>query len=256
MAFANFDEIFGPGEFDDDENTYEREFPGVEVGRTRSVLDFDTLWEHANRRGYDVTPYPNGGSKDLEIQNGNIDVFVENFPDGRTALSLDFDESIRSVEAYMRGSGGNGSVDQWLGELIRREQKAYEAASRYVHSTMRQVAESEDLSPEEVLVRDLEDIGSAAGFHEAYREGSPNHLTNEWASEFELEHDQDSDMRRSDLPGRMPFADELDDESLRSRNDLFQRIYLESVLVEADDVYGLDEDVRSQWLEYVDVTYA
>jgi hypothetical protein len=257
MTFANFDGIFGPGEFDDEENTYEREFLGVEVGGSRNVLDFSTLWEHANRHGYDVTPHPNGTSKDLEINRSNMDVYIENFPDGRTALKIDFDDSIRDVEAYMRGSGDNHSVDQWLGEIIRREQKAYRAAANYVHNVLPKKAEKEGLTEREVLSEKLDfpKGGSFSRFHDEYRSGGPSDVGMNYASEFEIWPWEAEDENLSDLPGKMPMSDEIENPDKRPRNDLYQRIYLTALVEEAEERFGVDERVRQKWTDYVDMGF-
>lgn len=248
-----FDEIFGPGKFDNQDNTYRREFPGVEAGGTRNVLDFDTLWEHSNRRGYDVTPYPNGNSRDLQIENGKIEASVENFPDGRTVLELDFDDEINDIQAYMEAS-----VDQWLGEVIRREQKAYRAATNYVHNILPRRAEEEGLPELEVLEQDLDfsQGESLSSFHEEYRNGQLNDIGLSYASEFELWPFEDGDMDRSDLPGKMPSADEMEDPELRSRNDLYQRRFLEAVVEEAMNKYGKEDDMQDRWMNYVDLGFS
>ncbi|MFB6174527.1 MAG: hypothetical protein ABEJ87_00950 [Candidatus Nanohalobium sp.] len=258
MSTANFDEIFGPGEFDNEENTYEREFLGVEAGGTRNVLDFDTVWEHANRHGYDVTPHPNGTSKDLQINRGNMDIYVENFPDGRTSLKIDFDDSIDNLEAYMRGSGNNGSVDQWLGEIIRREQKAYHAATRYLHNILPGKAREEGLTERQLLSRQLDfpKGGSLSRFHDEYRSGMPSDVAMSYAAEFEVWPFEKDESRRSDLPGKMPYRQELEDPGLRPRNDLYQRKFLESLIREAEDVHGVEDELRGKWMDYVDVTYS
>lgn len=253
MSIANFDEIFGPGEFDNEENSYEREFLGTEAGGTHNVLDFMTLWEHANRQGYDVTPHPNGTSKDLEIQNGNIEVYVENFSDGRTTLEIDFDEDIDNVEAYMRGS-----VDQWLGEIIRREQKAYRAATNYIHNILPEKAEEEGLTERELLSEKLDfpKGGSLSRFHDEYRSGMPSDVGMSYAAEFELWPFEDGEMNRSDLPGKMPSADEIEDPELRPRNDLYQRMYLTALVEEAGEKYGVEDEVSQKWMDYVDVGFS
>jgi hypothetical protein len=253
MTFANFDEIFGPGEFDDEENTYEREFLGTEAGGRRNVLNFKTLWEHVNRQGYDVTPHPNGNSKDLEIKNGKIEVYVENFSDGRTALEIEFDDDIDDVEAYM-----SSSVDQWLGEIIRREQKAYRAATNYVHNVLPEKAKEEGLTERELLSKKLDfpNGGSLSRFHDEYRSGMPSDVGMSYAAEFELWPFEDGDMDRSDLPGKMPTGDEIDDPELRPRNDLYQRMYLTALVEEAHDRFGLDDEVTEKWAEYVDMGFS
>lgn len=258
MTSANFDEIFGPGEFDDEQNTYEREFLGVEAGGSRNVLDFSTLWEHANRRDYDVKAYPNGNSKDLEINRGNMDVYVENFPDGRTSLKIDFDESIRDIEAYMRGSGNNGSVDQWLGEIIRREQNAYRAATNYVHNVLPRKAEEEGLNERDLLTRKLDfpNGGSLSRFHEEYRSGGPSDVSMGYASVFELWPQELGADDLSDLPGKMPMSKEVQDSDLRPRNDLYQKMYLTALIEEAENRFGVDNQVREKWTDYVDMGFS
>lgn len=258
MNFANFDDIFGPGEFNDDENTYEREFLGTEAGGTRNVLDFSTLWEHANRHGYDVTPHPNGTSKDLEISRSKMNVYIENFSDGRTSLKIDFDESIDDIEAYMRGSGDNNSIDQWLGEIIRREQKAYRAATNYIHNVLPKKAEDEGLTERELLSDrlDFPKGGSLSRFHDEYRSGGPSGVAMNYASEFELWPWELEEENLSDLPGKMPMSKEVQDSDLRSRNDLYQRKFLEAVVEEAADVYGVENELQNKWLEYVDSGYS
>lgn len=244
-----FEDIFGSGEFDDDDSSYNTEFLGVEAGKTRNVLNFETLWEHANRRGYDVGAFPNGTSKDLEIENGNISIYVENFSDGRTALEIDFDDEVDDVEAYMKAS-----VDQWLGEIIRREQKAYRAATNYVHNVLPEKAEEKDISPDLLVEKHLDfpKGDSLSRFHDEYRSGAPGEIGINYAAEFELWPFEKDEMNRSDLPGKMPIADEIKNPDLKSRNDLYQRIFLETVVEEAIQEYDLDTDMREEWLEYVD----
>ena len=253
MTLLNFEEIFGPGEFNREENKYRREFPGTEAGSSRNVLDFDTLWEHANRKEYEVTPHPNGNSKDLEIKNGNMHIYVENFSDGRTSLQIDFDEEIDNLEAYMRAS-----VDQWLGEIIRREQKAYRAATNYVHSVLPEKAKDEGLSEMELFRRDLDftESDELSRFHDDYRNGPPNDIGLSYAFEFELWPFETADMDRSDLEGRMPSGDETDDPELRSRNDLYQRKFLETAVEEAVEEYGPDKSVQRRWIDYVDTGFS
>lgn len=247
----NFDEIFGPGNFDDENKRYEREFLGTETGKTRNVLDFSTLWEHAKRHGYEAIPYPNGDSKNLELKNSKMDIEIQNFSDGRTALSIDFDEDIDNIEAYMRNS-----VDGWLGEIIRREQKAYQAATNYVHNVIPRKAEERGLTEKELLSNQLRvSRGNLAQFHENYRRGPPNDLGMSYAAQFELLPFQESEMDRSELKGRMPAADEVEDPELRSRNDLYQRMFLEAVVEEAIGQYDLGDDFRESWLEYVDAGF-
>lgn len=251
MASPDFDEIFGPGEFDEEEGTYRREFPGVEAGDTQNVLDFEVLKEHAERRGQEFTPLPNSNSKNAVIDKSGVEAEVENYSNGKSVLKLDFDETTSSVEGSMRGW-----VDQWLGEIIRREQKVYQAATRYVHDILPDKAEEKGLEESEVLEKELEFSGeNLTGFHEAYREGWPHDLAVNYAMEFELWPFQDAEMDRSDLPGRMPITDELEDPDKKARNDLYQRKYLEAVVKEASEEYDLSDDLRESWLEYVDTTY-
>lgn len=258
MSSTDFDKIFGPGEFDDEENTYQREFSAVEAGGSRNVLDFSTLWEHANRHGYDVMPHPNGTSKDLEINRDNMDIYVENFPDGRTALKIDFDESIRDVEAYMRGTGNNHSVDQWLGEIIRREQKAYRAATNFVHNVVPKKAEEKGLTETELLSEELDfpKGGSFSRFHEEYRSRGPSDVGMNYGSEFEIWPWETEEEHLSDLPGKMPMSDEIQNPDKRPRNDLYQRMYLTALVEEMGEKYGVKEDVSQKWLDYVDLGFS
>ncbi|MFB6115351.1 MAG: hypothetical protein ABEK04_03585, partial [Candidatus Nanohalobium sp.] len=202
MASPDFDEIFGPGEFNEEEGTYRREFPGVEAGGTQNVLDFQVLKEHAERRNQEFTPLPNSNSKNAVIDKSGVTAEVENYSSGKSVLELDFDEDNNSVEGSMKSW-----VDQWLGEIIRREQKAYQAATRYVHDILPDKAEEKGLDESDVLEKELEFSGeSLTGFHEAYREGWPHDLAVNYAMEFELWPFQDAEMDRSDLPGRMPIT--------------------------------------------------
>lgn len=253
MTAANFDDIFGSGEFDQEENTYTREFLGFEAGGTRNVLDFMTLWEHANRQGYDVTPYPNGTSKDLEIQNGNIDVYIENFSDGRTSLKIEFDEDIDDIEAYMKGS-----VDQWLGEIIRREQKAYRAAVNYVHNILPSEAREKDLTERELLSEKLDfpNGDSLSRFHEEYRSGMPSDVGMNYASEFELWPWEAGQENLSDLPGKMPMSDEIENPDKRPRNELYQRMYITALVEEAGEKYGVEDEISQKWMDYVDAGFS
>lgn len=248
-----FDEIFGPGEFDNENNSYRREFKGFEAGGTRNVLDFNTIWEHSNRQGYDIEPYPNGNSRDLEVENGNINFTVENYSDGKTVLEMDFEDKITDIEAYMKQS-----VDQWLGEIIRREQKAYRAATNYVNRFLPEEARKKDLSESEVLERDLDFSGgdSLSRFHEDYRSGPPNDISLSYASEFELWPFEKASMDSSDLPGKMPSGDEQENPDLRPRNDLYQRKFLEAIIEEAGQEYGVDEEIQRRWMKYVDTGFS
>lgn len=247
----DFDSIFGPGEFNEDEGTYTREFPGVEAGDTRNLLSFKVLKEHSGRHRSDFDPWPNGTSKDYELEKSNMTASIENFSSGLTTLKIDFSEDIEHLESYMEGS-----VDQWLGEIIRREQKAYRAATHYVHSMLPDKAEEEGTKPDKILEQELEELGDSIGdFHDFYRQKTPNDLAMNYATEFELWPHQDADMNRSDLPGKMPAADEIDDPELRERNDLYQRLYLEAVVEEADETFGISEKLKQQWLDYGDISY-
>jgi len=247
-----FEEIFGPGEFDNEENRYERTFPSVDAGGTQHVLDFNTLWEHANRRGYDVEPSPNGSSKDLKIENGKIEAYIQNMSDGRTNIKIDFDDEINDIEAYMEAS-----VDQWLGEIIRREQKAFRAATNYVHNILPEKASEQGLKELEVLEKDLDfpNGSSLNRFHEEYRTGGPNDLGMNYAVEFEV-WPFEKGIDRSDMPGKMPSADEINDPELKARNDLYQRKYIDSIVKEAVEEYGGNKNIRAKWLDYVDAGFS
>lgn len=183
-----------------------------------------------------------------------MDVYVENFPDGRTALRIDFDESIENIEAYMRGSGDNHSVDQWLGEIIRREQKTYRAATNYVHNVLPGKAQKEGLTEQELLSEKLDfpKGGSFSRFHEEYRSRGPSDVGMNYASEFELWPWETDEEKLSELPGKMPMSDEIENPDKRPRNDLYQRMYLTALVEEMGEKYGFREDVAQKWMDYVD----
>ncbi len=244
----SFDEIFGPGEFDEEENSYRRVFPGFEAGGTQNVLDFATLLEHSRRHGHSLELFPNGNSKDLEIENGDITVEVENYPDGRTELGVEVEKDVEDLESYLEKP-----LDQWLGEIIRREQKIYRASTDFVYRILPEKAAEENIDEIEALERELDGIGGhMADFHSAYRNRSPVGMTARYGMEFELWPFESFDMDRSKLPGKMPYGDELDDSNLISRNDLYMKRYLQSLVEMALDEYGRNRGLEHMWLEYVD----
>jgi hypothetical protein len=53
----------------------------------------------------------------------------------------------------------------------------------------------------------------------------------------------------------MSQLEELKDDDLVSRNDLFQRVYLDSIIKEADKQYGVSDEIKEKWLEYADSGY-
>ena len=211
-------------------------------------LDYDTTIQHLRRNGYDVNPFPNGGSRDVEAYDDikEFDISVLEDDAVQVQFSMDIEEaekrrgeSIDNPEAYVEKVYG-----QIVGELVEREKKIERASENYVSNLF----ESSD-DPISNLESDFQRHGDTAEeiVDSYFGDMRPSELAMTYSVHFELHPGESIDNERRNLKGKMPVHDALRDDDARDRDALYFQRFLGKVLEKANERQEVSEDLKNYW---------
>lgn len=249
----SFEDIFKQAKFEveNGEATFEKEFLPVKVGeKAQPVLGVDTLLEHVKRRNYNVDISPNGFAKDIKAEKNGKTITYSQYQNGNVEINFSMElDDIENPESYV-----TRVMDRIMGELVRREQKTMQGATNYVQNVLPKVAERQNISPQEALTQQLEYMGdNKTEIVQNYLTGDKRttELGAQYAALFEILPFNDAETNRSEMKGRMPLADILNNPELESRHNNYMTKFLRSTTEETLSKYGRNEELEQKWLEMV-----
>jgi|GEM_PF-2009682 len=209
------------------------------------AIDFDTVVEHLQRNGYNMVVSPNGATKDVHGEKNGKNLHISSHRDGRAEVTFLIDvEGINAPEPYVKKV-----YEQAVGELMERENRLQNAAENYIENFL---SEADD--PIQKLQYEFDASGETtqeivSNYFESMR---PTDLIMNYAAQFELMPHESAEDERRELRGKIPLADSLEDEGLRQRNAYYIRRFLKTVLEQADQSYGLNDELKEYWMELTD----
>ena len=214
-------------------------------GQIFPALDFDTAVEHLQRNGYETTVSPNGSTEDVHAEKNGKTFHISSHHDDATEITFMMDvDSIEEPESYVEKV-----YDRIIGELMDREEKLQTATANYVDNFL---DEAED--PVRKLENDFQIAGDSTQeiVSNYFGDMAPTDLFMNYAAQFELHAGQEVSGERNEMPGQMPLSDAKSRMDSKQRNSHYLRRFMKNVLEEADQKYGLSEDLKDYWMDLAD----